>query len=199
MRTREPLDKYKPLVRSVTRSILLIFLLACKKDAGIHCPPLEIVRAPHKVDLSPVAHLPEIMDTLAKYPQVHPKELQIAGYGLYTVTLHCDLYYQNVRVNNHSFRLFYPHPEHFSYSPPVSQFNVDTNPRISAAEAVSMTRERNGYDQCLMAELVIDPQGNGSTIDYRLVWFVYTVSNGQYIAGIDAHTGIMFNYLTYAQ
>lgn len=151
----------------------------------------------HLADLSPVQHLPQIMDTLAKYPNLQAYRVSF-NYGKepgsYTAKVFCSVYYQNLVVFNKGYTLFSN-----SYGFPLSEqvtpihFTGSVIPAISAERANQLAEETYHYDYCPTTRLGLLNLGTMTSPNYRLIWRIIGTETGYPFVEVDAQDGTIYN------
>src|ERR1043166_3197420 len=89
--------------------LLICALASCKKESGVHCPYVELEQRSSSLDLSPVADIPQIMDTLKKYKELRPIWMFV-NYNLngFNATVRCNVYSEGLIIFNQPYTLWYP-------------------------------------------------------------------------------------------
>jgi hypothetical protein len=179
--------------------IMMLFFPACKKEGGKHCPVIIVpqVQGTHAADLSQVAFIPQIMDTLAKYPQLHAIKVNF-GYGFdpgsYFANVHCNVYYRGLKVLSDYYTIYYS-----SYDNKTRVFGVirDTipvspAPVLSAEEAGEIAEKEIHFEHCRIYELGYSNYGAGNKPDYKLIWKVMGAERSYPQVELDAATGQIY-------
>lgn len=179
-------------------ALFLTFVAACDTNKGKHCPAIgESGNTGHLVDLSPVAWIPAIMDTLAKYPEtLQANRVHFSwGYdpGSYSAIVVCNVYYKNLVVLNEAYvlRAGISAGSFGDTSFIPSGLSISIVPNISAKDAKAIAEKELHYKSCQASYLGILNVG-GTKRDYRLVWRVRGAEGGYPVVDLDAHTGEVY-------
>ncbi len=181
--------------------LLLIVLLACKKQSGKYCPLMIQERnARHLVDLAPVSGLPQIMDTLNKYPQLQAYKVHfewVHDPGKYYAYARCNVYYKDLILFDYTHSINvdnYDSPPLFPHKPFPININISTNPAIGAEQANQIAEETIHFKHCQQSILGLSNKGNDSIPDFRLVWRIAGTDGGYPLVEIDAQTGDVYRF-----
>jgi hypothetical protein len=178
--------------------VLIIFFVSCKKQSGKHCPPITITNTGHLVDLAPISSVKEIMDTLAKYPQLQAYSVYFDWThdpGSYAASVRCNVYHKGLVI----FDLYY---YLFSYTgkinPGLSTRSLPTDIDISLTPSISLERANSiaekvvHFEHCTLSRLGLSNKGIDSIPDYRLVWRINAVESGYPVVELSAQTGEVY-------
>ena len=190
-------------MRSKLKNILFYFLMlgilaGCKKDAGKHCPIIDD-GVTQWVDLSPVKNIKEIMDTLAKYPELQVYRAQLT-WGVYDPTnyfasVSCNIYYKGVLIFNKSYGIDAINvlPTYYSEPLPLKINELSVIPAINREKAHSIALKASSFPSCPASTLGIMNFSADSTPLYKLVWRVRGPEYGYPIVFLDAQTGEVYS------
>ena len=171
---------------------LVLTLIACQKEGGKYCPLLTSTNTGPLVDLAPVRDIPQIMDTLKKYPQLQVFRLNAGkGYdpGSFWANVSCRVYYSGLQI----FRTEY----YFRYSTFPSEYNgteghiplqldLSLEPGFSRDEAIRIAKENQTFEHCPFTQLGLTNVGSPSQPSYKLSWRITGAESGYPIVEIDA-------------
>jgi hypothetical protein len=172
--------------------IILITIAGCKKEGGKYCPVLTSSNTDHLVDLSPVRDIPQIMDTLTKYPQLQVYRIN-AGKGFdpgsYWANVSCNVYYKGLPIFRSGYYMY--------YSTFVTEYNntngkiplkidISIEPVVTRNEAIQRAEEYQDFEHCPFTQLGITNLGTDSLPDYKLSWRIMGAESGYPIMEIDA-------------
>ncbi len=169
---------------------------SCRKDIPLCTGDIEIKGANHLVDISCLKAAPQLLDTLAKYP-----ELQVISVidDEYQIGMTCNYFYKGLICFGSSYGLYKAKKDKGlycqDYTPKVAiQANMAKN--INYQKAIEIAkREQVFYDGCLSYQLGYSYQDT-STIEtpnsYKLVWKVEMLGGGSYVI-LDANSGHIYS------
>lgn len=179
---------------------LLAGLTACKKDAGKYCPAMIPERTSrHLVSLEAVSGVPQIMDTLNKYPQLQVYQVKTSwGYmnGNFSAWVACNVFYGDLPVFNKSVSVRYNMGTGWSDEKLTfpSSIAVSTVPSISAEKANGLAEKTIHFQECPVSTLGLFNYGTDSVPDYRLVWRINEAGTGYPLVELDAHSGEVYYF-----
>ena len=189
--------------------ILLCFVflitLACKKNAGRHCPLIEAPLS-KKADLGPVFNVKPIMDTLAKYQSLLPYKVyyNVSKYdaSMFTALVKCQLLYKNLTVFRKDYSLYFTNNSsdtnkvHAEGVPELAISNLSLEPSISRNKAENIARDKIDFETCVQISLGIMVYGTDKVPEYFLVWKVDGVEYGYPSVILDAQNGMVYEIAT---
>ena len=180
--------------------IFMMIVVACNKKSGKYCPVMTLERTkPHLADLSQVSHIPQIMDTLNKYPQLQVYDvylLQDYGPGSFSARASCNIYFQDLLIFDKTCSLFWNN--YGSVSPLTkpnlipTEVNTSISPDLSAEEANTIAEKATYFSNCQLTQLGLKNLGTDSIPDYRLTWRVKGAGSRYPVVDIDAHSGTVY-------
>lgn len=143
------------------------------------------------MDLAPLSGAPELLDTLAKYPQLQAYR---AINDAHAYIIHCHVFHDDIIVFTGNYMLAKSKRDstiHGMGSIPDS-IGVSQSPTISFSDAISTARKTLDFGPaCLTYQLGFYDRNAGTDAkaeDYKLVWKIMTDSGVPYVV-IDAHDG----------
>ena len=171
----------------------LLILVSCKKTESNCSGNVEIKGSNHLVDVSVLKTVPQMLDSLAKYPNLQAASITDDEY-MTSVT--CNYFYNNLIVFGASYSLTkskkFGYFECTDYRPkvnPLANFaqNIDNKKAIEIAK-----KEINLEPSCLTSQLGYTYQDTSvieKTSSYKLVWNIK--SGGAYVM-LDATNGNVY-------
>lgn len=170
---------------------------SCKKEPAKYCPIMLIgqTQGP-SIDLSKVSHIPQIMDTLAKYPQLQAYRANF-GYGFDPgssyANVACNIYYKNLIIVNKTYVMYWNSygtglDQHKNYPIPT-ELSISTKPAISSEKANAIAEKTIHYPTCAVSQLGLLDIGTDSIPKYQLIWSIMGAEGGYPIVNLDAQSG----------
>ena len=191
------------LMRRKFKNIFLFLLAAtiiagCKKNAGKHCPLITESNTGNLVDLSPVKDIKEIMDTLAKYPelQVYSADFEwVHDPGKYHAGVACNIYYKGILIVDQTYQLSVTNYPTISASDtlPIKVNELSIIPNIKREKGESIAFNAIKFSGCAITTLGIKNYSADKTPFYKLVWCVQGAENGYPVVILDAQTGEVYS------
>ncbi|HSI90802.1 MAG TPA: hypothetical protein VK927_06760 [Adhaeribacter sp.] len=168
---------------------------SCKKDVEVCNKYTELTDRNHLVDISALNAAPEILDSLAKYPQLQVYKIIN---DQHTIGVHCHVFYQGLKVFTDNYRLFKSKNDNHVYNLEdiiPTAINISLAPSIQFEEAIGLARQNvNFTDQCISYRLGIYDINAATSFqptDYRLTWRIQG-ENKFPVVVLDAHTGQVY-------
>jgi hypothetical protein len=172
---------------------LLVIFTSCKKTESNCSGNVEIKGSNHLVDLSVLKTVPQMLDSLAKYPNLQAASIVDDEY-MTSVT--CNYFYNNLIVFGASYQLTkskkFGYFDCYDYTPKVS---IPTNlvKNIDNKKALEIARKViNLEPSCLTSQLGYSYQDT-SVIEkpssYKLVW---NIKSGSSYVMLDATNGNVY-------
>lgn len=154
----------------------LAALAACKKDLGACRNYNELSsQQGHLVDLNGI-NAPELLDTLAKYPQLQLYSFNTLSYGW---NAQCHLVYQGLLVFSDNYSLFKSAVTGSltaSGTAPFISTAISLEPAVSYKDAIAEAKKHANFDHsCISYQLgLYNINGADAAVpkNYRLVWKV---------------------------
>jgi Zn-dependent metalloprotease len=173
---------------------LLVFFSSCKKTESNCNGNVEIKGNNHLVDLSVLKTVPQMLDSLAKYPNLQAASIVNDEY-MTSVT--CNYFYNDLIVFGASYQLTkskkFGYFDCFDYRPKVTLptnlvQNIDSKKALEIAK-----KEINLEPTCLTSQLGYSYQDT-SVIEkpssYKLVW---NIKSGSAYVSVDAGNGNVYS------
>jgi Zn-dependent metalloprotease len=180
---------------SVILMSMLFILQSCKKNK-LCDGDKEIKGSNHLVDLSVLKTVPQMLDSLAKYPQLQAVRFYDDEY-MTSVT--CNYFYNGLKVFDASYQLTkskkFGYFDCYDYTPKVA---IPTNlvKNIDGKKALEIARkEINFKGSCLTYQLCYyysDTSTTEKPSSYKLVWDVNALGGSAYVV-LDATTGFIYH------
>lgn len=169
---------------------------SCKKDKPLCTGDIEIKGANHLVDISSLKAAPQLLDTLAKYP-----ELQVISIidDEYQIGMICNYFYKGLICFGSIYCLYKDKKDKSlycqDYTPKVAiQTNIAKIINYQKALEIAK-REQIFYDRCLTYQLGYSYQDTSiieTPNSYKLVWKVEMLGGGSYVI-LDANSGYVYS------
>jgi hypothetical protein len=176
--------------------IFVLLIVACSKEnAGKYCPELAGTYDETRfIDPAKVAHIPQIRDTLAKYPEL--KITQIYEYWLKTgqlqTSVSCTIYYKQIPLTyGYTIRFISPDSVR-SFGTIPRNLNMSVEPALSRNDAIAIAEKAVNFNSCPVSGLGISNVSKDSTPRYRLVWELVGTENKTPWVEMDAITGEIY-------
>lgn len=173
---------------------LLVIFASCKKTESNCNGNLEIKGSNHLVDLSVLKTVPQMLDSLAKYPNLQAASIMDDEY-MTSVT--CNYFYNNLIVFGASYQLTkskkFGYFDCYDYTPKVS---IPTNliKNIDNKKAIEIAKkEINLEPSCLTSQLGYSYQDTSNIekpSSYKLVW---NIKSGSAYVILDATNGFIYH------
>ncbi len=172
----------------------LLILASCKKTEPNCNGNVEIKGSNHLVDVSVLKTVPQMLDSLAKYPSLQATRITDDEY-MTSVT--CNYFYNNLIVFGASYQLTkskkFGYFDCYDYTPKV---NLPTNlaQNIDNKKALEIARkEINLEPSCLTSQLGYSYQDTSAIekpSSYKLVW---SIKSGSAYVILDAGNGNIYS------
>lgn len=184
-------------MKQVVIILVLSLCWACKKEPAKYCPIMITGEIQGEyADLAAVAHIPQIMDTLAKYPQLRPYRVKF-GYGVASGSSYANvasnIYYKNLIIFNKDYYLFwdsYGTSRELTKTYPIpTKVGISIEPAISAEKANAIAEKTMHYSNCALSQLGLLDVGTDSIPQYKLIWRIMGAEGGYPIVNLDAQSG----------
>ena len=175
---------------------LIGFLLtaSCKKDKIICTKYTELTDRNHLVDISALSGAPELLDTLAKYPQL--QVFRIIN-DQYTIGMHCNVFYSGVKSFTDDYRLFKSRNDKSiaGWDTIPVNLTLSLTPSIQFEQAISIAKQKLNYDNtCISYRLGIYDTNSGVSYqpkNYTLTWKIQGDNEYPYVI-LDANSGQVY-------
>jgi Zn-dependent metalloprotease len=171
----------------------LLILASCKKTESNCSGNVEIKGNNHLVDLSVLKTVPQMLDSLEKYPNLQAASIMDDEY---MTSLSCNYFYNNLIVFGASYTLTkskkFGYFECADYRPKV---NLPTNlvKNIDDKKAIEIAKKEINLDgKCLSYQLGYSYQDTTNietTSNYKLVW---NIKSGSAYVILDATNGNVY-------
>jgi Zn-dependent metalloprotease len=176
--------------------VLSLFVSTCRKDAKICNSYTELTDHNHLVDLSPLNGAPELLDTLAKYPQLQVYKVINDEYNY---GMQCNVFYKGLKVFTDFYALYKNKADNIVFTIDttsiVDTINISLTPSIKFDKAISIARKKMNYDNtCISYRLGIYNTNCGTSYqpkNYKLIWRVQGES-GYPVVDLDANSGQIY-------
>jgi Zn-dependent metalloprotease len=179
-----------------TLSIIAVMVLvqSCKKDGPICNNYTELNNTNHLVDISVLKSVPQMLDTLAKYPNLQAASITDDEY---MTSVSCNYFYNRLKVFGASYTLCkskkFGYFDCLDYTPKVNLpnnlvQNIDDKKAIEIAK-----KEINLTGKCLTYQLGYSYQDTTeieTTNSYKLVW---NIESGSAYVIVDATNGTVYS------
>lgn len=176
--------------------INLLTIESCKKCISDCTENKEIKGSNHLADISLLKAVPQMLDTLAKYP-----ELQVASIidDEYQTGISCNYFYKGIKVFGASYTLSKSKKFNYfdcsDYTPKVAipsnlVKNIDYKKALEIAK-----KEINFRNSCLSYQLCYyysDTSATEKPSSYKLVWDINALGGSAYVV-LDATTGFIYH------
>lgn len=168
---------------------------SCTKWSKACLGSTELTGKEHLVDISVLSQAPELLDTLAKYPQLQVARIKNDPYA---IGMHCNVFYQDLQVFSDEYILFKQKSNNHlealqSYI--LDQVQVSLIPHLSHDEAISIAKKTMDFSEsCIYYRLGLFNlnSGTGETNrEDRLVWKVQGKDGWPYVI-LDAQDGTVY-------
>ncbi len=181
-------------ISSIVLIGLLIFFSSCKKTEPNCNGNVEIKGSNHLVDVSVLKTVPQMLDTLTKYPNLQAVSIVDDEY---MTSLSCNYFYNNLIVFGANYRLTknkkFGNFDSYENTPKVNLptnliKNIDNNKAIEIAK-----KEINLDEKCLTYQLGYSYQDITeieTTSSYKLVW---NIKSGSANVIVDATNGTVYS------
>ncbi|HTK81781.1 MAG TPA: hypothetical protein VL633_05775 [Bacteroidota bacterium] len=170
--------------------LLSALFMACGSSNNICTTTTELTDRDHLVSLTPLRTAPELLDTLAKYPQLQVVRLFDDNY---TVGVFANVYFDGLLSFTDTYRLYKSKRDGSVSSPDriPSPPNLSHNARITYTEAIRKARQVMEFDSlCISYRLGFFATTPGSNIPskYSLAWKIQGANGFPYLI-LDANSG----------
>lgn len=183
---------------SIQLILVTIFTVfqSCKTDEQICNVNLEIKDSKHLVDISVLKMVPQILDTLAKYP-----ELQVTSIinDEYYIGVICDYFYNGLICFNNSYSIGKSKKQnfwHYQDSRPKVTLSNNLSKKIDAQKAIDIAKKEIDFrGNCLTYQLgyyYSDTSGLETPTNYKLVWNIKSYG-GSATVFLDANSGHIYH------
>ena len=170
-------------------SVFILSIVACKKDSKICDTTQELNDKQHLVDLTPLNKVPQFLEELTKYPQLRVNSIVDDEY---MTKMNCDVFHGNLLIffANYDLAKSKRDVNVFKSGEILVPQNLDINPVISSAEAISKAKSELEFKSCLNYRLGILPvyDENNNTTNFKLAWKISDEFKSQFVI-VDAKSG----------
>jgi hypothetical protein len=187
--------KYKTRIRLLLITVVAFVLINCGKDWNICTQYTEVTNQNHLVDISLLNKAPELLDTLAKYPQLQVSRVIDDPYA---IIMHCNVFYKGLENFSRGYEVIKGKRdgEISTLGSIIDTFDVSLTPKISFEHAIRIARENMDFGKlCLSYQLGLFDSNSVTILDepnYVLVWRI-TNTNGYYpVVLLDAACGEVY-------
>lgn len=182
--------------------IITLISIVCFTVLVVSCTKLkscksatELTNKNHLVDIAPITQIPELYDTLVKYPQL--QVYRVIDDTLMTA-IHCNVFYKGLIVFSDQYSLFKSKSTNTITS--LKSWILDTvdfslTPTLPSSKAIEIAKEHQQFSKtCIQYRLgILDLNASQSftTKDYKLVWKVQGSTGFPYVI-LDANNGTVY-------
>lgn len=173
---------------------LLFIISSCKKTESNCSGNVEIKGSNHLVDVSVLKTVPQMLDSLAKYPNLQAESIMDDEY---MTSLSCNYFYNNLIVFGASYTL--TKSKKFGYFD-CNDYRPNVNPIANLAQNIDnkkaleiAKKEINLDEKCLTYQLGYSYQDTTeieTTSSYKLVW---NIKSGSAYVIVDATNGTVYS------
>ena len=172
----------------------LLILASCKKTESNCSGNVEIKGSNHLVDLSVLKTVPQMLDSLEKYPNLQAASIMDDEY---MTSLSCNYFYNNLTVFGASYELTkskkFGYFDCYDYRPKVTLPN-NLAQNIDNKKAIEIAKKAiNLEPTCLTSQLGYSYQDTSAiekTSSYKLVW---NIKSGSAFVIVDASNGSVYS------
>jgi Zn-dependent metalloprotease len=173
---------------------LLVIFSSCKKTESNCSGNVEIKGSNHLVDLSVLKTVPQMLDSLEKYPNLQAASIMDDEY---MTSLSCNYFYNNLTVFGASYELTkskkFGYFDCYDYRPKVTLPN-NLAQNIDNKKAIEIAKKAiNLEPTCLTSQLGYSYQDTSAiekTSSYKLVW---NIKSGSAYVIVDASNGSVYS------
>jgi hypothetical protein len=189
------MKKVRLVSRITTLFFVSILVISCTKDKVTCNNDTELKDQNHLVDIQSLNQVPEIIDTLTKYPQL--QVYRIIN-DQYVTGIHCNVFYKGLKVFSDQYSLFKSKSNNSVFT--LDNFIIDTvdfalTPTLTHTTAINIAKQNIDFSRtCISYRLGIFDINSGlgtETKDYKLVWKIQGEHGSPYVV-LDANNGLVY-------
>ncbi len=176
---------------------IIVFTISqsCRKDDQVCYDYIELKDTNHLTDISFLKTVPEMLDTLDKYPQL--KVASILN-DEYQTAMFCNYFYKGLICFNASYSLHKDKRDNDLFCSDFTPKKIDVNisPNLPFTKAIEIAKQKLDFRyDCIAYRLGLsyeDTSAIETSTSYKLVWKIQDTYGSRYII-MDANDGQVYH------